>query len=139
MLAGVFRQAHADGHGDLLEAATINAALAVPGRTEGQALYVNASARALTSGRFWAELPDRLDGTVVELTEDLEHVDGETLTEAWRGCAHAAQPSRWTTSEPAWASSTEWLRCVPTSSRRTARWSRAARAAPVKAPYCEGW
>ncbi len=78
----VFRQAHADGHGTLLEAATINAALAVPGRPKDQPLYVNASAVALTSDRFWAELPTRLDGTVVELTEDLDHVDAATLTEA---------------------------------------------------------
>ena len=79
---GVFRQAYVDGYGDLLEAATITAALAVPDRPVGQALYVNASARALTSSRFWARMPARLDTVVVELTEDLEHVDGATLADA---------------------------------------------------------
>ena len=79
---GVFRLAHIDGYGDLLEAATITAALAVPDRPVGQALYVNASARALSSSRFWALMPTRLDTVVVELTEDLEHVDGEILADA---------------------------------------------------------
>jgi EAL domain-containing protein (putative c-di-GMP-specific phosphodiesterase class I) len=79
---GVFRVAYVDGYGDLLEAAAIAAALAVPDRPDGQALYVNASARALTSSRFWAALPARLDTVVVELTEDLEHVDGEILADA---------------------------------------------------------
>ena len=74
---GVYRLAHIDGYGDLLEAATFTAALAVPDRPEGQALYVNASARALTSSRFWARIPGRLDAVVVELTEDLEHIDGD--------------------------------------------------------------
>ena len=79
---GVFRVAYLDGYGDLLEAATIVAALALPDRPAGQALYVNASARALTSSRFWASMPARLDTLVVELTEDLEHVDGATLADA---------------------------------------------------------
>lgn len=78
----VFRRAHANGHGDLLEAAAINAALAVSGRPQGQALYVNASAAGLTSDRFWAHLPARLDGLVVELTEDLEHIDAVNLADA---------------------------------------------------------
>ncbi len=79
---GVFRLAYIDGYGDLLEAATMTAALAVPHRPAGQALYVNASARALGSARFWASIPARLDNVVVELTEDLEHVDGDVLADA---------------------------------------------------------
>ncbi len=79
---GVFRLAYLDGYGDLLEAATITAALALPDRPVGQDLYVNASARALTSSRFWASMPARLDTLVVELTEDLEHVDAATLADA---------------------------------------------------------
>ena len=79
---GVFRLAYVEGYGDLLEAAAIAAALAVPDRPAGQALYVNASARALVSSRFWARMPARLDTVVVELTEDLEHVDGEILADA---------------------------------------------------------
>ena len=79
---GVFRLAHVAGYGDLLEAATILAALAVTDRPAGQDLYVNASARALTSTRFWARLPERLDTVVVELTEDTEHVDSASLVDA---------------------------------------------------------
>ena len=66
----VFRRAHADGFGDLLELATIRAALDLPGRPAGHELYVNASARALTSARFIAGLPQSLTGVVVELNED---------------------------------------------------------------------
>ena len=62
---GVFRLAHAAGYGDLLEAATILAALAVTDRPAGQDLYVNASARALTS------------------------------TGSGRGCPNASTPSWW--------------------------------------------
>jgi diguanylate cyclase (GGDEF)-like protein len=78
----VFRLAHLDGYGDLLEAATIIAALALSDRPEGQALYVNASARALTSTRFWLRMPERLDSVMVELTEDTEHIDSDTLADA---------------------------------------------------------
>jgi diguanylate cyclase (GGDEF)-like protein len=79
---GVFRLAYIDGYGDLLEAATITAALELTDRPVGQDLYVNASARALASSRFWASIPARLDTLVVELTEDLEHVDGDILADA---------------------------------------------------------
>ena len=81
-VAAVFRCAHSDGYGDLLEAAAVVAALGVPHRPAGQDLYVNASAAALSSDRFWAELPARLDGLVVELTEDKEHIDPVTLVTA---------------------------------------------------------
>jgi diguanylate cyclase (GGDEF)-like protein len=80
--AGAFRRAHADGHGDMLEAAAVTAALAVPDRPDDYDLYVNASAAALLSDRFWAELPTRLDGVVVELTEDQEHIDAVSLAGA---------------------------------------------------------
>lgn len=66
----VFRRAHADGHGDLLELATVQAAIALPGRPRGHDLYVNVSARALISERFAVGLPERLDGVVFELNED---------------------------------------------------------------------
>lgn len=71
----VFRQAHAGGDGDLLELAAIRAALALHGRPAGHDLYVNVSARALTSRRFMAGLPSSLHGVVVELSEDPEGVD----------------------------------------------------------------
>jgi diguanylate cyclase (GGDEF)-like protein len=66
----VFRRAHAEGHGDLLELAAVRAAIALPGRTPGHELYVNVSAPALVSPRFLTGLPARLDGVVVELSED---------------------------------------------------------------------
>ncbi len=78
----VFRLAHLDGYGDLLEAATILAALDLSDRPEGQALYVNASARALASTRFWMRMPERLDEVMVELTEDTVHIDSATLADA---------------------------------------------------------
>ncbi|GAB2688603.1 EAL domain-containing protein [Thalassiella azotivora] len=74
-VATVFRRAHVDGHGDLLEAAAVRAAVEHPGRPAHQELFVNVSSRALASDRFWERLPDRLDGVVVELTEEVEHLD----------------------------------------------------------------
>jgi diguanylate cyclase (GGDEF)-like protein len=78
----VFRQAHATGDGDRLELAAILAALALRDRPVGQDLYVNASARALTSARFMSGLPSRLHGVVVELSEDPEGVELAGLAEA---------------------------------------------------------
>jgi diguanylate cyclase (GGDEF)-like protein len=71
----VFRVAHANGYGDLLEAQALLAALDEPGRPHGVELYVNASAAALSSARFLDELPRRLDGVVIELTEDDHALD----------------------------------------------------------------
>ena len=45
-VAGVYAQAHREGHGDLLEATAIQRALQVPGRPEGTELFVNVSAAA---------------------------------------------------------------------------------------------
>ena len=78
----VFAQAHAQGLGDLLELAAIQAALAVPGRPPGTALHVNVSARALASPRLWAGLPDDLRDVVVELTESLSVDDSTGLADA---------------------------------------------------------
>ena len=66
----VFQVAHANGYGDLLEAHALLAALDEPNRPHGVELYVNTSAAALSSARLLDELPRRLDGVVVELTED---------------------------------------------------------------------
>ncbi len=82
---GVFRRAHAEGHGDLLELATIRAALALRSRPAGHDLYVNVSARAITSARFMAGLPNELCGVVVELNEDPDQVDPAVVAEAVAG------------------------------------------------------
>ena len=137
---GVFRLAHIDGYGDLLEAATITAALAVPDRPVGQALYVNASARALSSSRFWALMPTRLDTVVVEAHPRTSSTWMARFSRTpWHGSARGVRPSRWTISAPEWASSIGWPRCALTSSRRTARWSRAVLLMLARAPYCKGW
>lgn len=73
--ADVFRKAHRDGFGDLLELAAIQSALDLPGRPLGHDLYVNASARALISARLRTGLPANLSGVVIELSEDPGDVD----------------------------------------------------------------
>ncbi|GLY14647.1 hypothetical protein Kisp01_16620 [Kineosporia sp. NBRC 101677] len=80
--AEVFRQAHREGFGDLLELAAIRAALDLPGRPREHDLYVNASARALMSARMRTGLPDDLSGVVVELSEDPGDVDMGDLMRA---------------------------------------------------------
>ena len=52
-----------------------------PAGPPGQDLYVNVSARALTSERFLAGLPARLDGVVVELGENADDVELERLAD----------------------------------------------------------
>jgi diguanylate cyclase (GGDEF)-like protein len=78
----VFRQAHAAGHGDLLELSAVLAAIDLPGRRAGHDLFVNVTAAALVSPRFMAGLPERLDGVVVELGEDPQHVAAEDVAVA---------------------------------------------------------
>lgn len=78
----VFRAAHDDGTGDLLELAALHGGLDLAGRPAGQELYVNVSARALTSERFLAGLPARLDGVVVELGENMDDVELHELAHA---------------------------------------------------------
>jgi diguanylate cyclase (GGDEF)-like protein len=80
-VAEVFRAAHAGGDGDLLELAAVLAGLSLADRPAGQDLYVNVSARALTSERFLAGLPERLDGVVVELGENVDDVELERLAD----------------------------------------------------------
>ncbi|MGH3444567.1 MAG: diguanylate cyclase domain-containing protein [Nocardioidaceae bacterium] len=75
----VFRQAHCAQYGDLLEAAAIRAALAHPERPEGVELYVNVSERAMRSARFWGAMPEEMTGIVVELHEDRDDLDDETV------------------------------------------------------------
>jgi diguanylate cyclase (GGDEF)-like protein len=71
----MFSRAHLDGTGDLLELAAVRAGIALRGRPNDQELYVNVSARALTSERFLAGLPTRLTGIVFELCENTDGVD----------------------------------------------------------------
>jgi diguanylate cyclase (GGDEF)-like protein len=78
----VFRAAHEMGIGDLLELAAIRAGLQKVGRPAGHAVYVNVSARTITSERFLAGLPARLDGVVVELCEHTDDVELERVAEA---------------------------------------------------------
>jgi diguanylate cyclase (GGDEF)-like protein len=78
----VFRRAHLDGRGDLLELAAVRAAMDLPGRTPGHELFVNVTAPALVSPRFLAGLPDDLAGVVIELGEDPEHVAPEDVATA---------------------------------------------------------
>jgi diguanylate cyclase (GGDEF)-like protein len=77
----VFQAAHEDGDGDLLELAAVLAGLRLADRPAGQDLYVNVSARALTSERFIAGLPSRLDGIVVELGENVDGVELDELAD----------------------------------------------------------
>ncbi|GAB3598055.1 hypothetical protein GCM10027446_27400 [Angustibacter peucedani] len=74
-----FAEAHACGFGDLLEGHAVRTALELPGRPAAQRLFVNASAAALVSSRFWDMLPPRLDGVVVEIVEDDTTLDWAAL------------------------------------------------------------
>jgi diguanylate cyclase (GGDEF)-like protein len=64
-----FAQAHRAGLGAELEAAAIEAALAVPGRPAGTFLALNVSPRALVSAAVLDALPEDLSSVVIELTE----------------------------------------------------------------------
>jgi diguanylate cyclase (GGDEF)-like protein/PAS domain S-box-containing protein len=70
-----FAQAHRCGLGYELEAKALAAALAVHSRPPGTYLTVNLSPSALTSAAVARVLPERLDGLVIEITEN------EVLTE----------------------------------------------------------
>jgi diguanylate cyclase (GGDEF)-like protein/PAS domain S-box-containing protein len=65
-----FAQAHRCGLGYDLEAKAIAAALALTGRPAGRYLTLNLSPSALTSEAVTRVLPPRLDGLVIEITEN---------------------------------------------------------------------
>lgn len=67
-VAGWFEQAHRFGMGARLEAHALRCALAVSRRPYGAFLAVNLSPSSLVSPEVARELPDRLDGIVIELT-----------------------------------------------------------------------
>ncbi|MGH2968525.1 MAG: diguanylate cyclase domain-containing protein [Solirubrobacteraceae bacterium] len=71
-----FAQAHRHGLGYQLEAKALRAALLAPGRPRGSYLTLNVSPSALASGEVQAVLPERLDGLVIEITEN-ELASGE--------------------------------------------------------------
>ncbi len=90
--AEVFRTAHDRGYGDLLEGAAIRAAVALPDRPTDGDLFVNASATALQSERFWAVVPDDLSGLVVELSEEPDSLTpGVLLALVARARSHGAR------------------------------------------------
>ncbi|EYR63055.1 signaling protein [Actinotalea ferrariae CF5-4] len=65
--ASVVAAAHREGVGDLLEAAVLRSALALPDRPPGTDLHVRVGTSSLASDRFWDLLPERLDGVVLEV------------------------------------------------------------------------
>ncbi len=65
-----FAQAHRCGLGFELEALALATALAAPGRPAGAYLTLNLSPSALTSEPVQAVLPARLDGLIIEITEN---------------------------------------------------------------------
>jgi diguanylate cyclase (GGDEF)-like protein len=75
----VFRAAHEDGYGDLLEGSAILSALRLPERPAGVDLFVNVSERAMRSTHFWQAMPPRLDGVVVELLEHRSGLDDASV------------------------------------------------------------
>jgi diguanylate cyclase (GGDEF)-like protein/PAS domain S-box-containing protein len=80
-----FAQAHRCGLGYELEAHAIALALATPGRPAGTYLSVNMSPSSLLSETVLRVLPERLDGIVIEITEN-ELVSGDqALLEALDG------------------------------------------------------
>jgi EAL domain-containing protein (putative c-di-GMP-specific phosphodiesterase class I) len=82
-VASWFEQAHRFGMGARLEAHALRCALAVPRRPFGAFLAVNLSASGLVSPEVERELPDRLDGVVIELTGHGSEAD-ETALRATR-------------------------------------------------------
>ena len=76
----VFAHAHDRGYGDLLESTAISRALAVPGRPQRVQVFVNVTERTMRSSRFWEAVPADLTGVVVELHEDRDGLDDETVS-----------------------------------------------------------
>ncbi len=71
-----FAQAHRYGLGYALEAKAIACALAAPGRPAGAYLTFNVSPSSLLSEEVRSVLPERLEGLVIEITEN-ELVSGD--------------------------------------------------------------
>jgi diguanylate cyclase (GGDEF)-like protein len=71
----VFKQAHEDSYGDLMESRALLNVLGLPGRPVGVELFVNVSERAMISPQFWEAVPGELAGVVVELHESRHGLD----------------------------------------------------------------
>jgi diguanylate cyclase (GGDEF)-like protein len=71
----VFKQAHEDSYGDLMESRALLNVLGLPGRPAGVELFVNVSERAMISPQFWEAVPGELEGVVVELHESRHGLD----------------------------------------------------------------
>jgi diguanylate cyclase (GGDEF)-like protein/PAS domain S-box-containing protein len=80
-----FAQAHRCGLGYALEAKAVAAALATPDRPPGTYLSVNLSPSSLLSPEVLRVLPERLDGFVIEITENELVADDAELQQAFAG------------------------------------------------------
>jgi EAL domain-containing protein (putative c-di-GMP-specific phosphodiesterase class I) len=74
-----FELAHRHGLAVEFEAATVQAALAVPGRPVGISLSLNISPDVLLTGRDQLGLPDDLTAITIEITEDALVTEGVDL------------------------------------------------------------
>jgi diguanylate cyclase (GGDEF)-like protein len=74
-----FSEAHRFGLGAALEAQSVRAALAAPGRPPGTFLSLNLSPSALASAEVMDSLPEDLTGLVIEITEEERVLDVEAL------------------------------------------------------------
>jgi len=83
-----FQQAHRFGLGPALEATALQVALAAPNRPPGKFLTLNVSPSAILSCEVAAALPERLDGLVIEITEQ-ERIDEEDELHAALDCLRA--------------------------------------------------
>ena len=79
--AAWFAQAHRCGLGTRLEAHALRAVLEHPSRPTGTFLSVNLSPSSLGSEEVEAVLPERLDGVVVEITEQERVIEESVLKE----------------------------------------------------------
>ena len=74
-----FAQAHRFGLGPKLEAEAVRVALAEPGRPEGTFLSINLSPSAMRSPQVRAVLPEDLRGVVIEITEQEQVLQDDSL------------------------------------------------------------
>ena len=110
----VYRRAHAIGIGDLLEAAVVRAAVTTAEPPSEHDVYVSVSVSALASDRFWAAVPSRLDGVVVELREGYDPVDVGTFAAVVQKLRSLGPASPWTTWDPTLGSCNGSPPCGPT-------------------------
>ena len=83
-----FAKAHRCGLGYALEAKALAAAFAAPARTPGTYLAVNISPSSLTIADIQAALPERLEHTVIEVTENELASGDPAITDAIANLRH---------------------------------------------------